>query len=304
MTDEMRPDGILPEEMRPLAISILAGEAVLGTATPAEQAAVRERLANDADFLAEVAAWEERLAPLAEAVRPIDPDPLLWPKIAAQTLAGPAAPAESAAGATIQGEAAPVLDVEPARPTPDIRPGAGPATEPPLGTAADLQSGLAVGLEEALSVQTRYLRARITRWRLATAAATALAAGLAVFAFLGPRFLERDGAAEYLAVVNASGDLPPLIVRVDLARGELAVEPIGIQPAPGKSHELWALASNEKPVSLGLVTRDRRSILQLGAEAIRDRSLTLAVSVEPEGGSPTGQPTGPVVLTGKLVPLP
>jgi anti-sigma-K factor RskA len=298
MTDEMRPD-----EMRPLAISILAGEAVLGTATPAEQAAVRERLANDADFLAEVAAWEERLAPLAEAVRPIDPGPLLWPKIAAQTLAEPAS-AEPAAGATIQGEAAPVLDVEPARPTPDIRPGAGPAVEPPLGTAADLQSGLAVGLEEALSVQTRYLRARITRWRLATAAATALAAGLAVFAFVGPRFLERDGAAEYLAVVNASGDLPPLIVRVDLARGELAVEPIGIQPAPGKSHELWALASNEKPVSLGLVTRDRRSIAQLGAEAIRDRSLTLAVSVEPEGGSPTGQPTGPVVLTGKLVPLP
>jgi anti-sigma-K factor RskA len=27
---------------------------------------------------------------------------------------------------------------------------------------------------------------------------------------------------------------------------------------------------------------------------------TLAVSVEPVGGSPTGQPTGPVILTGKL----
>ena len=27
----------------------------------------------------------------------------------------------------------------------------------------------------------------------------------------------------------------------------------------------------------------------------------LAVSLEPPGGSPTGQPTGPVVSTGKLV---
>jgi anti-sigma-K factor RskA len=27
----------------------------------------------------------------------------------------------------------------------------------------------------------------------------------------------------------------------------------------------------------------------------------LAVSVEPPGGSPTGQPTGPVVYTGKLL---
>jgi anti-sigma-K factor RskA len=293
----------MTDEMRPLAISILAGETVLGTATPAERAAVTERLAHDPDFLAEVAAWEERLAPLAEAVRPIDPGPQLWSRIAAQTLAESAAVPEPSPDATFQSEAAPVLDAEPARPTPDMRASAGPAAEPLLGIPADLQSGLAVGLEEALSVQTRYLRARITRWRLATAAATALAAGLAVFAFLGPWFLQRDGAAEYLAVVNASGDLPPLIVRVDLARGELVVEPIGIQPAPGKSHELWAVAGNAKPVSLGLVTRDRRSIAQLGA-AMRDKSITLAVSVEPEGGSPTGQPTGPVVLTGKLVPLP
>jgi anti-sigma-K factor RskA len=293
----------MTDEMRPLAISILAGETVLGTATPAERAAVTERLAQDPDFLAEVAAWEERLAPLAEAVRPIDPSPVLWSRIAAQTVAEPAAAAEPSPAATFQSEAAPVLEGEPAGPTPDIRASAGPAAEPPLGAATDLQSGLAVGLEEALSVQTRYLRARITRWRLATAAATALAAGLAVFAFLGPRILQRDGAAEYLAVVNASGDLPPLIVRVDLARGELAVEPLGIQPAPGKSHELWAVAGNAKPVSLGLVTRARRSIAQLEA-SMRDRSITLAVSVEPEGGSPTGQPTGPIVFSGKLVPLP
>jgi anti-sigma-K factor RskA len=28
---------------------------------------------------------------------------------------------------------------------------------------------------------------------------------------------------------------------------------------------------------------------------------TLAVSLEPEGGSPTGAPTGPVLFTGKLI---
>jgi anti-sigma-K factor RskA len=293
----------MTEEMRPLAISILAGETVLGTATPAERDAVTERLAHDADFLAEVAAWEERLAPLAEAVRPIDPSPALWSRIAAQTMPEPS-PASETRPAAFGADAAPVLDIEAAPPTADLRASMGAATDPALDMpAAELETGLAVGLEEALAVQTRYLRARITRWRLATAAAMALAAGLAVFAVLGPWFLERDGTAEYIAVVNASGDLPPLIVRVDVARGELAVEPLGIQPAPGKSHELWAIAGNAKPVSLGLVTRDRRSVA-LGADAMRDRSLTLAVSVEPEGGSPTGQPTGPVVLTGKLVPLP
>jgi anti-sigma-K factor RskA len=29
----------------------------------------------------------------------------------------------------------------------------------------------------------------------------------------------------------------------------------------------------------------------------------LAVSLEPEGGSPTGQPTGPVIANGKLAQL-
>ncbi len=34
-------------------------------------------------------------------------------------------------------------------------------------------------------------------------------------------------------------------------------------------------------------------------ETISD--ATFAVSLEPEGGSPTGQPTGPVLFSGKLV---
>jgi anti-sigma-K factor RskA len=41
--------------------------------------------------------------------------------------------------------------------------------------------------------------------------------------------------------------------------------------------------------------------LELGAlpSAIRDGG-TLAISIEPKGGSPTGQPTGPVVFVGTL----
>ena len=30
---------------------------------------------------------------------------------------------------------------------------------------------------------------------------------------------------------------------------------------------------------------------------------TLAISIEPAGGSPTGQPTGPVIANGKLASL-
>jgi anti-sigma-K factor RskA len=34
------------------------------------------------------------------------------------------------------------------------------------------------------------------------------------------------------------------------------------------------------------------------------KGSAFAVSVEPRGGSPTGSPTGPVVYTGTLIPVP
>lgn len=37
------------------------------------------------------------------------------------------------------------------------------------------------------------------------------------------------------------------------------------------------------------------------AAALLQRGAALAVSVEPPGGSPTGQPTGPVTYQGKLI---
>jgi anti-sigma-K factor RskA len=71
----------------------------------------------------------------------------------------------------------------------------------------------------------------------------------------------------------------------------------------GRSLELWALPRGGAPRSLGLVSSAERSNIKLAAVA--DRSLgdvpALAVSLEPPGGSPTGQPTGPVLYTGPCV---
>jgi anti-sigma-K factor RskA len=43
---------------------------------------------------------------------------------------------------------------------------------------------------------------------------------------------------------------------------------------------------------------------QLAAEiaAALRQGTVLAISVEPAGGSPTGQPTGPVIASGALLP--
>lgn len=69
-----------------------------------------------------------------------------------------------------------------------------------------------------------------------------------------------------------------------------------------QSYELWLIpAEGGDPISLGVLgALDARLVI---AESQRQRlraGATLAVSVEPTGGSPTGKPTGPVILTGRI----
>jgi anti-sigma-K factor RskA len=64
----------------------------------------------------------------------------------------------------------------------------------------------------------------------------------------------------------------------------------------GQTHELWVIAPGATPVSLGLLGSD-----PLAVEYPRPPAgWVLAVSVEPAGGSTTGAPTGPVILTAEL----
>jgi anti-sigma-K factor RskA len=70
----------------------------------------------------------------------------------------------------------------------------------------------------------------------------------------------------------------------------------------GKTHELWALPEGGAPVSLGVLphTGERRVILTAAQRAALSNSKQIAVSLEPDGGSPTGAPTGPVLLVAPL----
>ena len=65
-----------------------------------------------------------------------------------------------------------------------------------------------------------------------------------------------------------------------------------------RSFELWSIPTAGKPRSLGVISASGKSVVNpkkelAGAEA-------LAVTLEPVGGSPSGQPTGPIVFSGKL----
>ena len=61
-----------------------AAEYALGVLAADERAAAERQIKGDPGFADQVAAWNARLAPMIDAVAPIDPSSVVWPRIAAQ----------------------------------------------------------------------------------------------------------------------------------------------------------------------------------------------------------------------------
>ena len=64
----------------------------------------------------------------------------------------------------------------------------------------------------------------------------------------------------------------------------------------GQVHELWIIAPDTAPLSLGLL-EDQPLLVRYPAAP---EGWTLAVTVEPAGGAPGGIPSGPVIVSAKI----
>jgi anti-sigma-K factor RskA len=132
-------------------------------------------------------------------------------------------------------------------------------------------------------------------WRLAVAAglvAVALIAGLIVRELAPPPL-------QTFAVLGTDSTHPLWRLERRAPLTALTIEVVGAVPsAAGKSYELWALPPGATPVSLGLLPGAGRAERKLSAtqRAALLAAEKVAVSVEPLGGSPTGSPTGPIVI--------
>ena len=96
-----------------------------------------------------------------------------------------------------------------------------------------------------------------------------------------------DGSLGVLAVIDATAHT----VRITRTVGA---------PATGRALELWGIpADGTGPVSFGVMPETETAEF-LVPDALLGKAvgLTLAISDEPTGGSPTGQPTGAILATG------
>ncbi|HZC97426.1 MAG TPA: anti-sigma factor, partial [Bradyrhizobium sp.] len=146
------------------------------------------------------------------------------------------------------------------------------------------------------------LERSVRRWRAAAIAASLVAALLAI-GFVALETSRGSAPREYVAILQKDAASPAFEVTVNLDKQELTVRPVAAHAPPGKAYELWIIDAKLGARSLGVVgDRSRAASLSAYDPAVV-QNATFAVTVEPPGGSPTGQPSGAPVFVGKLIPV-
>ncbi|WP_145510246.1 anti-sigma factor [Yersinia rochesterensis] len=127
----------------------------------------------------------------------------------------------------------------------------------------------------------------------------AVAAALAVFLLI-PRLLVSPPTTLPVAVLSNSQQTSQWVVTLEKSTRSLTLTPLNLVAiSDSNSLELWRIPAGEKPHSLGLLNTQGPTHLTLAENQLTGDSL-LAISLEPHGGSPTGQPTGAVLFSGPL----
>jgi len=144
-------------------------------------------------------------------------------------------------------------------------------------------------------------------WRWFALGAGAVAAACIALLLVVPRVPPAPPAARQLAYVTAriqqDNGLAGWTATLDASRARIVLVPAAPAAIPAnRVPELWLIPSGGKPIAVGVFTPDKATSLGVRRDLLAriNAQTLLAVSIEPPGGSPTGQPTGPVIGKGSL----
>jgi anti-sigma-K factor RskA len=134
-------------------------------------------------------------------------------------------------------------------------------------------------------------------WRPAGLAAGFAAIVLAIG--LGSQLLRPATQPVYVAVLQTGEGRAAAVVNA-FADGTVTLVPLESIGVPeGRILEVWTLQTREQgPVSIGRMDRARTLKLDLKALKQPNAGHLFEITVEPQGGSPTGRPTGPILMKG------
>lgn len=143
----------------------------------------------------------------------------------------------------------------------------------------------------------------LLRWKVISGGLAAVSA-IALFMLAQRPQIELPPQPGAPVVASLSGEKgSALAISYDSTARRLTIAPVQLDPGKGDA-ELWVIPVGSKEViSLGVIDTKKPSSRQLNPAQARlvAAGATFAISLEPTGGSPTGQATGPIVASGKLV---
>lgn len=181
-------------------------------------------------------------------------------------------------------------------------------TVTPVTPSANLYNKIRaqIGLSQhvvSLKAREQQLSRRAARWRNAFVGVSAMAA--CAVGILGYReYQHQQMPTQYVAVLQTGKDSPAFLLTVDTKTHNCVITAVNAPTQAAKSYEVWMVHDKlPKPKSLGVMKEGDMSVMPMapGPDTDMFMNASFAVSLEPEGGSPTGTPTGPVLFTGKLI---
>ena len=143
-------------------------------------------------------------------------------------------------------------------------------------------------------------------WKNWAFASTALATVLAILLVIQtPQSLNDSKPAAVALLATEKSEAGWLLNETKKSDTDVTINAIALaslQLKADNAFELWLLpADKSKPISLGLLPQQGNNVFKVPKDVIPLMATgLLAVSLEPVGGSPTGQPTGAVLYQGRM----
>ena len=170
----------------------------------------------------------------------------------------------------------------------------------PVEAPASVKAAIDRRLFSGLQSSGRGLWSSLAFWRgLAVAALAALALYVAI-PYVNPPAVEPP-LRLVASLAPQDSDVHYFVV-YDARTRDVGLSHVTGAREEGRDFELWVIEGQETPVSLGIIPAGANVHMAV-SDAVRDKielGSVFAISLEPAGGSPTGQPTGPVVAAGDL----
>ncbi|SFP83214.1 Anti-sigma-K factor RskA [Mesorhizobium sp. NFR06] len=174
------------------------------------------------------------------------------------------------------------------------------AVEPPASVKAAIDRRLFASSASTSTARGGGLWVSLAFWRGLAAAAIAALAVYVALPYVNPPAPQPE--TRLVASLGADNSNVKYLAVYDAARHEVGLSLVSGDHGAGKDFELWMIEGKNAPVSMGVIPAGQtaRMAVTPALQGKLAQGAVLAVSLEPAGGSPTGQPTGPVVAAGDL----